>query len=512
MFNSLLTKIKESFASVMPVVVIVLLVALTPMIHVTKVEITTFLICAVFLMIGIGMFSLGADMAMSPMGEYIGTGVTKLGKTGLLLLISFLMGVVVTIAEPDLHVLAMQVSSAVAPAVLIFSVAGGVGFFLLIAVSRVLFHRELSSILTLAYLVLFALAALLYEQDNWPLLPVCMDSGGVTTGPITVPFLMAMGLGIASTIGGRDSKENSFGMIALCSVGPMVAVILLCCLSSGRIDYTPPSYSLDVVTTQYIFKIVLGVAWDIGKALGLIVLFFLVLQFTLLKLPLPRLFFIFIGLLYTFAGLVIFLSAANIGFLPMGYKLGCELSDESHLLIIGFSFLLGFVTVLAEPAIHVLNRQVEEVTGGAISHRTMLTALCCGVGISLALATVRILFQFSLLYYLVPGYLLSLILSQFVPKMYTAIAFDSGGVASGPLTSGFILPLALGICSYNCSASEALELGFGVVAMVAMTPLITIQLLGFRAVYRKRLAERHMLQRIAREDDEQIIYFNVDRS
>ena len=336
---------------------------------------------------------------------------------------------------------------------------------------------------------------------------MAFDSGGVTTGPITVPFIMALGIGIAQTIGGRDSKENSFGLIALCSVGPILVVLLLSLSFSGSISFNDFSQYEIFENSSEIVKVVLSSLKEVSLALGLIVAFFLVIELIFIKLPKQKLVQIFVGILYTLIGLVMFLSV-TIGFMPVGFKIGVMLAETSPVWIIVIGFILGMVVVLAEPAVHVLTKQVEDVTTGGVSKRAMLIALCLGVGISIGLSMIRITFNFSILYYIIPGYFISLALSFFVPKVYTAIAFDSGGVASGPLTSSFILPLAIGACLTLQGNSKILEDAFGIVAMVAMTPLITIQLLGFKSVMTDKAREKIRMKKIIDADDEQIIYFN----
>lgn len=357
-------------------------------------------------------------------------------------------------------------------------------------------------------MMLFALCAILIETGKGSFIPLAFDSGGVTTGPITVPFIMALGVGIATTIGGRHANENSFGLIALCSIGPMIAVIALSLTSKGEITYNLADYSVETAISG-IGKIILEHSLDVLKALGLIVLFFGILQFAVLKLPKKKILQIGIGIIYTLTGLIIFLVAVSVGFMPIGFKLGKQLAEFDQTVLILFGFLLGLVVVLAEPAVHVLNKQVEQITGGGVKKFEMLFALSAAVGLSIGLSLIRMKFGFSLLYYIVPGYLISLGLSFFVPKIYTAIAFDSGGVASGPLTSSFILPLAIGACVSLAGGDTAniLTDAFGVVAMVAMTPLITIQALGFKAVTSRSVRNRITMRRILSADDEQIIYF-----
>ena len=507
MWKALFYKLKEALTSVLPVGIIVLILSLTPLVTLTGREMTVFGISAFLLIVGIAMFNLGADLAMTPMGKFIGEGLTKSKKASILLIVSFLMGLLITVAEPDLSVLAGQVKSIMNGSLLIVTVGAGVGLFLLIAVLKIISRADLTSLLLYFYMVIFTVAALIFSSGKGDLLPLSFDSGGVTTGPITVPFIMALGVGIALTVGGRHANENSFGLIALCSIGPVIAVLLLSLFSKGSLTYNIPDYSMDSVLEAGVGGVLWETMIDVGKSLLLIILFFLILQAAILKLPGKQLISIAIGLLFTFLGLVIFLAAVAIGFMPIGYKIGIQLAAFDKTLLTVICFIIGFVVVMAEPAVHVLNQQVEEITNGEVSRRQMMTALSIGVGVSIGLSIIRIIFNFSLLYYLIPGYLLSLGLSFFVPKLYTAIAFDSGGVASGPLTSSFILPMAIGACIALNGEAEVLSLAFGIVSMVALTPLITIQTLGFRAVMSQKARSKAAMRRILASDDEQIIYF-----
>ena len=511
MFKILLSKLKEALISVLPVTVIILILAATPIVNISGREIGIFCASAVLLILGIGLFNMGADLAMTPMGEHIGAGLTKSKKLTVLLVVCFIMGVLITIAEPDLSVLAEQVSTVMNSTLLIVMVGVGVGLFLLLAVCKIVFKKNLSMLLMFAYLALFMVCAVLLElkgEDGSMFFPLAFDSGGVTTGPITVPFLMALGLGISTTVGGKNSNENSFGLIALCSVGPMIAVLLLSATSKGELTYTLPDYSMSAVTGANFGPEVLRILLDVLKALGLIVVFFFILQFSVLKLPKREIIQIIIGIVYTFLGLVLFLGAATVGFMPIGFEIGSQVASYNSGIMIALGFVFGAVVVLAEPAVHVLNKQVEDVTDGAVKKREMMIALALGVGLSIGLSMIRVIFGFSLLWYLVPGYIISLGLSFFVPGLYTAIAFDSGGVASGPLTSSFILPMAIGTCS--ALGGNVLGSAFGVVSMVAMVPLITIQVLGFKAIVSRRMRQKLTERRIFAADDEQIIYFAGD--
>ncbi len=511
----LFSKLKESIVSVLPVTAIVLIISFTPLVDLTVTETVVFAVSAIFLILGISLFNLGADLAMTPMGEHVGSGLTKSKKVALLVAVCFVMGLLITIAEPDLTVLANQVKDImpgegdVSKWLLIIIVGLGVGIFLVVAVVKIIFKKDLSALLMFFYMMLFAACALLAENGKFELLPLSFDSGGVTTGPITVPFIMALGVGISQTIGGRNSNENSFGLIALCSVGPIIAVMILSLMSNGSPDvYNTDIYAIENYLGEHFGWLILEKGKDVILALGLIVAFFIILQVAVLKLQKTRLIQIAIGIGYTFFGLVIFLVSVEVGFMPIGFKLGSQIAEKSPALLAVLGFVLGMVVVLAEPAVHVLNKQVEEITGGGVKKIEMLIALSLAVGVSICLSIIRMIFRFSILFYLIPGYLISLGLSFFVPKIYTGIAFDSGGVASGPLTSSFILPLVIGACGSLWGTEQVYNLAYGVVAMVAMTPLITIQVLGFKAIASSKMRARIAMKRILAADDEQIIYFS----
>ena len=505
--KELKAKILEALYSTLPITAIVYILAMTPLFQFTKVELVTFTVGAVLLVVGIGLFSLGADLAMTPMGAHVGSGLSRQKKLGLLLSVCFVLGMLITIAEPDLQVLANQVSAVMNGTVLIYAVGIGVGAFLVIAILKIVFQKSLSHILMLFYMLLFAMALLLVVNGNAPLLPMAFDSGGVTTGPITVPFIMALGVGISNVLGDRRSKENSFGLVSLCSVGPVLAVLALGIFSKNDLTYAVPDYTVSEDIAHSFLHTAGHTCKEVALALGMIVVFFLICQVLFLKLSKRRLMRIAVGVAFTYIGLVMFLTGVNVGFMPIGYKLGYELSRMSDAFLIGFGLVVGVLVVLAEPAIHVLFSQVEDVTGGLVNKKSMMVGLCIGVGAAIGLSMVRIVYDFSLVYYIIPGYFISLALSLFVPPVYTAIAFDSGGVASGPMTSGFILPFAIGACVSLQGAEAVLRDAFGVVALVAMAPLITIQLLGFRGIIAEKLNERRAMKRILDADDQQIINF-----
>ncbi len=507
MGKAMLVKLKESLLSVLPVTAIVVILRLVGLADFSTREMALFSVSAVFLVLGIGLFGLGADLAMSPMGEHVGAGLSRSRNIFLLLSVCFAMGVLITVAEPDLTVLANQVKDAMNGTALIYAVGIGVGIFLVIAIVKIVFHIPLSSVLMFFYLLMFSVALLAQIKGQGVFLALAFDSGGVTTGPITVPFIMALGVGIAATLGGKNVSENSFGLIAMCSVGPMIAVIFLALTASGDMTYSiSDEYYIAEDILGTIFSKLLSTLEEVLLAIGLIVIFFLVLEIAYLKLPWKNLKRMAVGIVYTVLGLVMFLTSVSVGFMPVGFKLGAQLAENPTVLVM-LGFIIGMVVVLAEPAVYVLNKQVEDITDKSVSKKSMMIALSVGVGISIGLSMLRIVFDFNVMYYLIPGYLISIGLSFFVPGLYTAIAFDSGGVASGPLTSGFILPFAVGACFAIQGVDKIMSDAFGVIAMVAMTPLITIQLLGFNAIMKRRVHTRIAMRRILSADDEQIINF-----
>ncbi len=502
--KALLDKVKEASLSVLPIVIIVLILAATPLVQISSGEIITFLISTIFLIIGIALFNLGADLSMSPMATAVGSGLAKKKKLVMLVLVSLGLGFLITIAEPDLGVLASQVSAVINPTLLKVCVALGVGLFLAIGIIRIVFKKSLSYILVLFYMLAFAIALLCCLNGKEILLPLSFDSGGVTTGPITVPFLMALCVGIANILSGRHAHEDSFGIVALCSIGPILVVLLLSLFSKGNLNYLPTES--DYIITSITDTILLNIK-EVAIALGLIVAFFMVFQIIMLKIPNSRIKKIMVGIIYTYIGLVMFLTAVQVGYMNIGFKIGNQIAEINKWILVPIGFVMGTLVVLAEPAVHVLKKQVEETTGGYITKKSMTISLSIGVGISIALSMLRICIpSLNIMYIIIPGYFISLALSLFVPRIYTAIAFDSGGVASGPMSSTFILPFAIGAC---CFAEPTLILShaFGIVALIAMTPLITIQLLGFKAIVENKIREKIAMKRILSDDDEQIINF-----
>ena len=476
-------KLQESLAAVLPILAIVLILSFTIAPLPTSV-LMAFLFGAVLLVVGMMFFSLGAELAMSPMGERVGACITKTRRVGIMLTLGFLLGFLITISEPDLQVLANQVQ-AVPNMVLIVTVAVGVGLFLCFAMLRMLLSVPLNTMLVGFYIVVFVLAMFVPKD----FLAVAFDSGGVTTGPMTVPFIMAMGVGVSAIRSDKHSANDSFGLVALCSIGPILAVLILSLIfQPDGGSYTAvviPEIGDSAALWQLFFVAFPTYFKEIAVSLLPIAAFFAVFDLVSLHLERKQLIRIGVGLAYTYLGLVIFLTGVNVGFMPAGNYLGSVIAGLScNWIIIPIGMLIGYFIVMAEPAVYVLMRQVEELTDGAIPGSAMKHSLSIGVAVSVGLAMIRVLTGISILWILIPGYTIALVISFFVPKIYTAIAFDSGGVASGPMTAAFLLPLAQGACV--ALGGNIVTDAFGVVAMVAMTPLITIQVMGLYS----KLAEK----------------------
>lgn len=478
-------KVNEAFSSVLPITVIVLILCFT-IVPLESGLFLAFILGALFVIVGMGLFTLGADTAMTPIGEYVGTSVMKTKKMWVILPVCFIVGVLITISEPDLQVLAGQLSKTVEPWTLILAVGVGVGVFLVIAFLKIVLKIKLSYLLIGCYIAVFVLSIFVPPA----FVPLAFDSGGVTTGPMSVPFIIAIGVGVASLRSDKGAETDGFGLTALCSVGPILAVMILGIIfqpqsiETGAEEFSIINNSKDLILV--FGKAIPKYLEEVAIALAPIVAFFFIFQTIGTKLNSQAIIKILIGLLYTYVGLVLFLVGVNTGFLQVGRYLGEAIGKLSYnWIIVPIGMLIGYFVVAAEPAVHVLTKQVFELTSGAIPKKALRFSLMIGVAVSVGLAMLRILLNIDITYFLIPGYLIALVLTFIVPETFTAIAFDSGGVASGAMTASFLMPLALGVCS-SVGGNVATQ-GFGVVAMVAMTPLITIQILGL--IYKIKMAK-----------------------
>lgn len=485
MKESLKEKFKEAFSSVFPIALIVLalVVSLTPIQAGTFI---LFLTGVVLLVGGMALFTLGADLSMLVIGQKVGATLTKTKKIWLIAFISFVIGVIVTIAEPDLQILAEQVPD-VENMVLIVTVSVGVGLFLTVAMLRIVFGISLKWILAVLYPVTFLLAIFFVPKSFWAL---SFDSGGVTTGPVTVPFIISLGVGVAAVRSDKKSGDDSFGLVALSSIGPILAVLILGMIAKAEGGVYETSAIVVPETTKDAFSFlghgVLEYAKEVAIALSPIVAFFVLFQLIAHAFHKHQLIKVFIGVLYTFLGLSLFLAGANVGFMPVGSEIGRILAGKwNGWLLIPVGMLLGYFVVAAEPAVYVLNKQVERMSAGAVTASAMKKGLCIGVCAALGFAMLRIITGFNVMWVLLPGYGVALILMPFTPNLFTGIAYDSGGVASGAMVSSFVLPMAIGACAVIAPA-EIMTLAFGCVALVALAPLISIQVLGIH--YKRKTA------------------------
>ena len=503
MNEKLKEKIKESLSSVLPITIIVLLLSIT----LVPMEIGTlalFLTGAFLLIVGMGFFQLGAEMAMTPLGQGVGGRLIKSKKILFVVLISFLMGAIITIAEPDLQVLANQVAS-IPNQVLIWTVAVGVGIFLVIAVLRILFHISLSKMLLIFYILLFVLS--FFSPDSFT--TVAFDSGGVTTGPMTVPFIMALGVGLSAARSDPDGASDSFGLVALCSIGPIMMVLLLGIFFNPTDAAYAATEITSISTTQDVIKQFVSSLPHYSKEVMMSILpvvgVFVVFQLFSRNYHKRQVLRMVVGFVYTIIGLILFLTGVNVGFAPVGSLLGSGLAEGLlKWLLIPIGIIIGYYIVKAEPAVQVLNKQVEDLTGGTISSKMMNLALSAGVACAVALAMVRVLTGINIYWIIIPGYIISLILSRLVPSVFVGIVFDSGGVASGPMTSTFLLPLAMGACS--AVGGNVVTDAFGIVALVAMAPLIAIQIMGLIYMHKSKA----VTQPVATLADETVVDIEED--
>ena len=496
--NTTIEKLKEAAASVLPIVTIVSILALIRVPVQTDLMLS-FLIGSVFLIVGMGLFTVGSELSMTQIGSHIGSVLTASRKPWLILTVCFILGIVITMAEPDLQVLAASVPE-INTMVLIIVVSVGVGLFLMLSMVRILNSIPLRWMLVVFYGLVFLLAIL----SDQGFLSVAFDSGGVTTGPMTVPFIMSLGAGVAAIRSDSRAEEDSFGLVGLCSIGPILAVLIL-----GFIYHTEIEETEAGALASYADTVALGHGYlaaipenlkEIGKALLPIVVVFLVFQLVSLRLPRAPFFRILIGLLMTLGGLTLFLTGVNVGFSSLGQMLGQRLAEPQwRFLLIPLSMLMGWFIINTEPAVHVLTKQVEKMSAGAISAKAMGFSLSIAVAGAMGLSMLRALTGLSILWFVVPGYLISLALSFFVPGTFTAIAFDSGGVASGPLTAAFMLPFAIG--AVDTMGGNVMTDAFGLVALVAMMPLITVQIMGIISVLSSRRAAGKPLAASYAEND-----------
>ena len=473
--NLIKDKLTESLKSVLPIALIVLGLSIT-VVPISTGDMFLFLVGIVCLVFGMSLFTAGAEMSMQPLGSKIGSTIGGSKKIWLIAFISFIIGILVTISEPDLQLLAEQVSG-MENMILILTVSVGVGIFLAIAVMRIVFNWNLTAIMIGFYAVAFVLAFFVDES----FLCLAFDSGGVTTGPMTVPFIMSIGAGVSMSKMSGDDRGDSFGITGLCSIGPIISVLVLGIVMKVEGTYIPTVNEPVPDTREGVLRFLHGLgehALDVLVALAPIIVFAILFQLLTHAFNRGQLIRMAVGIVYVLVGLAVFLTGANVGFLPTGTAIGQSLAAiGGGWLLVPISMLLGYFIVKAEPSVYVLNKLVETMSAGAISGKTTGLGLSIGVSAALGLAALRIITGVNILWFLIPGYIIALTLSFFVPKIFVGISFDSGGVASGTMMSAFVLPFCMGAC--NQLGGNVMTDAFGCVAFVAMAPIIAIQLCGF---------------------------------
>lgn len=477
--NIILEKFKEVLTSVLPIVFIVLLLNFT-LVPLGE-EIVVFLVSSVFLLIGLTGFLIGVEVGISPIGDHMGEGLARSGKLWIVLLLGLVLGFLISIAEPDLHIVANQVAQVsgglISKMSIVLVVSVGIAIMLAVGLARIMYNIPLYMVLTVLYAVILVMT-FFASQD---FIAISFDASGATTGALTVPFVLALALGTSKLK--KDSKaseKDSFGLVAIVSTGAIIAVMLMSIIkNTGKISGSLPTAELSGDIGQRFIDVFLETVPEVATALFPVIFLFFVFNFVMLKLNRRELRKIIVGVFFTFSGLVVFLVGVNAGFMQIGSIIGESVANSGNLLYpVGLAFVLGFVTILAEPAVYVLTHQIEEVTSGYVKRTLVLATLAIGVGVAVALAVLRIMVpQLQLWQFLLPGYLIATALMYIAPKLFVGIAYDSGGVASGPMTATFILAYTQGIANATPTA-DVFSDGFGVIAMVAMTPLIALQLLG----------------------------------
>ncbi len=487
----------SAITAVLPITILIIIVNFFLPEKMGGYDLACFLIGNVLLIGGMALYSKGISVSLSPIGEKFGEYLTQKKNVFVILAAGLALGFIITIAEPDLSVLGEQLGNI--KLTLILTIALGVGLFLALALLRILLKWNFTLSIMIFYAIVFILA--LFVDNKY--IPLCFDSGGVTTGAITVPFILSFGASVAGMVGGKNKDENSFGMIAICSVGPIFMMMLLCLIFKPDVDTSIEYVSLvsaEGVANNFLSNFVKFLK-EVALALAPIALSFYLFNFISFKMPKISLTRISVGLLYTYIGLALFLTGVNAAYMGTGYYIGNSLAKTGYAwVLVPIGSLVGLLIVLAEPAIGVLVKQVETISSGTIKKRTMLIALCLSMAFAVGFSMLRILLDVSIWFVIGIGYVIALGLSFFVPKVYTSIAFDSGGVASGPMTATFLLPLAIGAA--EGVGTSVLNFAYGLVGTVALMPLITIQLMGLTAnIIEKRSRKKNAeLEKIASEE------------
>ena len=512
-----------AMSSIVPMILIILILHLTGLSKITSEgnssNIWLLLVGMIVLIVGLALFQIGASSSLTKVGEYMGASLSKQKNIFIVIVFTFALGLLITCAEPSILIVSKQITIFENPTlnmlVLVGSIALGVGLFVVIGVLRIIYHKPLKLWYVFFYCLTFMLICLIaLDPEKRILLPFIFDAGGITTGSATVPFILAMGAGVAAVRGGKNASNDSFGLVGVASVGPILSTAMVLLLKANVPPYVLAETADLSIPMRFIYALIptangLGSLIEVSIALAPILVIFFIYNFLFIRMPKKKILKLIIGFVFTYFGLSLFLSAASAAMTPIGRVVGKELATQNNFVVVAVCFVVGLVTILCEPAVHVLTKQMENISDGRITKLTVLLTLSIGVGIAIALASLRAILDFSILYIIIPGYALSLFLSFLCPDIYTAMAFDSGGTASGPMAASFVLPLILGIVNnrYNGASEKFYELGFGVVALIAMTPIIAIQILGIAEKVKSDQAYFFMRKHVYSVEDAQIINF-----
>lgn len=478
--NLLKDKFKEVSLSVLPISLIVIILNFT-LVPIDSDMLIRFIIGSLLVILGLGIFLFGVDLGVNPIGNLMGETTAKTNKAILVGILGFLLGFLITVAEPDLFILAKQVNQAsggiISTYTILVVVSVGVGIMVSLGLLRILFEKPLNKMYTIVYSIILLLGLKVSAE----FLAISVDASGATTGAMTTPFILALGYGVSQLKGGKKEEEDSFGLVGVASTGPILAIMLMSIIAGvTNIQGQAEAFVVHEGIIGPYLKEFPRMMRETVYTLMPVILMFLIFNLFKFKLNRRNRNKILKGLLYTYIGLVLFLTGVNAGFMEVGRVMGYKIANLDHsLLLPAIGFLLGLVVVLAEPAVHVLTEQVEDVTAGYIKKSVIRIAFSIGIATAVSMSMLRIMIpSLKLWHFLLPGFALAVLLSYKVPPIFVGIAFDAGGVASGPMTATFVLAFAQGAADAIPTANVLVD-GFGVIAMVAMTPLVTIQLLGY---------------------------------
>jgi len=525
--NTFLKSLLTSALSILPMVVLVFVLSLSKLTPINTTESITLGIGCVIMILGLTLFQIGASNGISRVGEYMGTSLSKQAKLSIVIIFALALGALITCAEPSILIISTQIN--INRYLLIGMIAAGVGIFVVIGILRIVFAKSLKLWYLLFYFITFVIICILQvDPNNAKFLPFIFDSGGITTGSATVPFILALGAGFAAVKSGKKANDDSFGLVGMASIGPIICMAILILANNNGFAPYERAWTDESVLQRFIGSLIftsgtqMGTLIEVALALAPILIIFFIYELIYIKLPRKEIGKLMIGFAFSYVGLTLFLTATTASMSPVGLSVGSQLACQKNVIIFVIAFIIGLVTILCEPAVHSLTTQIEQVSDGSIKKLTVLITLSLGVGVAILLAAIRNIYGFSIMYYLVPGYTISLILMFFCPNLFTAIAFDSGGTASGPMSVSFVVPMMVGITSYNHGVTPAqlqdtsylekighaatdffqdwtlngrhlLKHGtefyaesFGTVALIALTPIIAIQILGMISQYKSK--------------------------